>query len=128
MSREQTGAASAAESAGSGAGSGEAPGSGATGGAVGPLTPDDIIRESARSEMGFRRCYERARKNDPFLSIKSLEVNLSVSPAGEVTEVTLSDQQDSYLGQCIAARIRKWQFRASTEGIKSQIPLVFEQQ
>lgn len=92
------------------------------------LTPDDIIRESTRSGMWFRRCYERARKNDPFLSVKSIKIDVTVSPDGSVSDVKLSSHEDTILGQCIASGVSRWQFRATRTGIKSQIPLVFEQQ
>ena len=97
-------------------------------GSLTALTPDDVIRASSKSEMWFRRCYERAREKDPSLDVESIKIDITVSPDGALTEVKLSSHADTDLGQCIASGVRTWQFRASKAGIKSQLPLVFEHQ
>ena len=86
-----------------------------------------MISVSAKFQMSTQRCYERAIKNDPFLEVKKIYVDIKVEPTGVVSSVSLSSQQSSLLGTCLAAAIRNWRFRVSTEGIVTQIPLVFEQ-
>lgn len=92
------------------------------------LRPQEVITMSSRQGLGTRRCYERALKKDPFLDVKNIKVQLTVAPSGVVTEVKLSSQAQSFLGQCLAATIRTWPFRKSTKGITMDVTLSFEQQ
>ncbi len=91
------------------------------------LSPDDVFTMSARMETGTRRCYERAMKADPFLKVSKIKATITVSAAGPVTGVRLSDKADHPLGQCLIAAIKRWPFPASREGIVSEFALVFEQ-
>ncbi len=91
------------------------------------LSPDDVFTMSARMETGTRRCYERAMKADPFLKVSKIKATITVSAAGPVTDVRLSDKADHPLGQCLAAAIKRWPFPASKDGIVSEFALVFEQ-
>lgn len=101
--------------------------SGAGSGALTPLSPDDIIRQSSRSQFGFERCYERAKKKDPFFEVKSVTIDLEVNSAGKVSRVALSNYGDTIFGTCMTARVQQWTFRASTGGIRTKLPVVFEQ-
>ena len=78
-------------------------------------------------ETGTRRCYERAMKADPFLKVSKIKATITVSAAGPVTGVRLSDKADHPLGQCLIAAIKRWPFPVSREGIVSEFALVFEQ-
>jgi predicted Zn finger-like uncharacterized protein len=102
-------------------------GEGAGTGALTPLSPDDIIRQSSRSQFGFERCYERAKKKDPFFEVKSVTVDLEVNAAGKVSRVALSNYEDTVFGTCMTARVQQWTFRASTNGIRTKLPIKFEQ-
>ncbi len=95
--------------------------------AIQPLSPLDIVSVSRKYATGTRRCYERALKADPFLRVRRIDVRMIVNAAGTVTNVDLSDHANDELGKCLLARMRKWQFRRSTEGISTQFPIVFEQ-
>ncbi|HTJ44909.1 MAG TPA: GYF domain-containing protein [Kofleriaceae bacterium] len=92
-----------------------------------PLTGDDIISVSSKMSMGTSRCYERALKKDPFLSVQKINVSLKVDKSGVVTDVSLDSHASDDLGQCLTAAIRRWPFRQSTEGINTVFPLVFQQ-
>ncbi|HUH02491.1 MAG TPA: AgmX/PglI C-terminal domain-containing protein [Kofleriaceae bacterium] len=92
------------------------------------LRPQEVITMSSKQGLGTRRCYERALKKDPFLDVKNIKVQLTVAPSGVVTEVKLANQAQSFLGQCLAATIRTWPFRKSTNGITMDVTLSFEQQ
>jgi len=92
-----------------------------------PLTPDDILQVSSRMSMGTKRCYERALKEDPFLKVSKIIVTLTVGASGTVSDVQLASFQNTNLGKCLTAAIKRWPFRRSTEGLTSQFGLVFEQ-
>lgn len=91
-----------------------------------PLSPIDVTRVASNMTTG-RRCYERALKKDPFLSVSKIYVTLTVNTDGVVTSVSLSKMSGDFLGQCLIAGVRKWKFRKSSKGITTQISLVFEQ-
>ena len=96
-------------------------------GPVEPLSPDDVIMQAMKMSTGTQRCYSRALKDDPFLKVKSIGALISINAAGKVTEVNLDSMETSTLGQCLAAAIKRWPFRKSTEGIDTKITLKFEQ-
>lgn len=92
-----------------------------------PLTPDDVFAMSRKMEIGTRRCYERALKDDPFLKVSKIKATVTVARAGNVSNVVLSSMQGTPLATCLAAAIGRWRFRPSTEGIVSEFSIVFEQ-
>ena len=91
-----------------------------------PLSPDEVQRMATRSQSGFVRCYERAKRKDPFLEVKSLKLTLTVGRDGSVSKVSLSNHQDSPLGMCLKGAVGRWSFRASKGGITTEIGLKFE--
>src|SRR5690606_41548355 len=78
-----------------------------------PLTPDDVMKVYQERKLGVKLCYERALKKDPLLDVKKVYVNLSVTPTGIVTNVSMSSHGDTTLGQCLVSQIRRWRFRKS---------------
>ena len=82
---------------------------------------------SNKMEIGTRRCYERAMKDDPFLKVTKIKATINVARTGVVSNVSLSAMQGTPLATCLAAAIGRWRFRASTEGIVSEFSIVFEQ-
>ena len=128
--RRPTGSGTGTNPNGSGTGSGTGTGKvepTGTNPGLRELSPDDVFTMSARMEVGTRRCYERAMKADPFLKVSKIKATISVSAAGPVTDVRLSDKSDHPLGQCLIAAIKRWPFAASKDGIVSEFALVFEQ-
>ncbi len=91
------------------------------------LTPDDIIKKSRSTQLGFSRCYERARRKDVFLKVSKLNVDVKVGPGGTVTSSSISKLSDHYLGKCLLSRIRSWKFRPTKKGIVTRFPIVFQQ-
>lgn len=91
------------------------------------LKPSDVIIMSRKQSLGTRRCYEQALRKDPFLEVKNIKVRLVVAASGVVTQVRLGSKADTFLGQCLTARIRAWPFRKSTGGITMDLTLSFEQ-
>jgi predicted Zn finger-like uncharacterized protein len=90
-----------------------------------PLTPDEVMRVYNDNKLGVKLCYESALKKDPLLDVKKLYVSLSVEPTGVVSAVSMSGYAETPLGQCLAARIKRWRFRQSSEPFTGQFPLVF---
>ena len=95
-----------------------------------PLTERDIDQQlrHTSTKIGLTRCYERARRKDPFLQVQQIDIELEVKPDGTVGDVVLLNHADSELGRCLNDRVRQWSFRPSTEGLSARVPLVFEPQ
>jgi predicted Zn finger-like uncharacterized protein len=94
-----------------------------------PLTDLDGSEVDATAQKystGFMRCYEQAKKKDPFLEVKKIYATLTVDRSGQVTSVSLSSFSNHHLGMCLAGAIKRWPFRESTDGITSQISIVFQ--
>ena len=66
-------------------------------------------------------------QKDAFLKVRRLLISLTVNSAGIVTRVNIGGQSGTVLGRCLATRVRKWKFPASTRGISTEFPLVFQQ-
>ena len=90
-----------------------------------PFNPDDVIRKSNRSQISFKRCHERAKKKDPFLEVSSIKIDIKIDKTGKVADVKLSNMAGTYIGNCLTGTVKRWKFRASTEGINTQLAVKF---
>lgn len=93
--------------------------------AVAPLTPDDVIAQAARARTGTQRCYQRALKADPFLSVPSLGALIVVDAAGRVTEVRVDASGSKSLDRCLRSAIERWAFHPSADGIAAHVKFAF---
>ena len=127
--RPGTGGGSVRNPSGSGSGTGAGTGSGSavveTNPATTPLTPDDVVSMSQKMSTGTRRCYDHALKGDPFLKIDKVVATIAVATSGQVSNVSLSKMGATPFGACLEAAIRRWRFRPSSEGIVSDISMIF---
>jgi len=92
-----------------------------TGEAKGDKIKSEEIEDMARKQSaGTQRCYMRAQRGAEGIEIqdlKKLSVTLTIDKTGSVTDVTLSEQQASGLGQCLIGQIKRWKFRESPGGL-----------
>jgi predicted Zn finger-like uncharacterized protein len=90
----------------------------------GPLTPDDVRDTYAANEVGLKRCYERSLKADPTSNVNKMVVKITITPAGNVSEIDVPDRQTE-LGSCVANSIKGWQFRRSTGEFTTEFTVFF---
>jgi predicted Zn finger-like uncharacterized protein len=90
----------------------------------GPLTPDDVRDTYAANEVGLKRCYERSLKNDIATPVTKMVVKITVTPNGNVSEITVPDR-GTELGSCVANSIRAWRFRRSTGEFTTEFTVFF---
>ncbi|HWN72023.1 MAG TPA: GYF domain-containing protein [Haliangium sp.] len=92
-----------------------------------PLRPEDVSAalQRAENQAALKQCYERARKADPAMAIGRIDIDLAVSPEGNVTDVVLSQHADTEFGTCLTESIRAWKFDASASGVTARVPLIF---
>jgi predicted Zn finger-like uncharacterized protein len=95
--------------------------------ALPPLHPEDVSAALQRPEnqAALKQCYDRARQDSPDLQIGRLDLDLSVSPTGQVARVSLSRLGDTRFGTCLIENIQTWTFPASSTGVTARIPLIF---
>jgi hypothetical protein len=91
---------------------------------TGPLTPDDVRNTYAANEVGLKRCYERSLKNDPTSNVTKMVVKITITPNGNVSEITVPDR-GSELGSCVSNSIRSWRFRRSTGEFTTEFTVFF---
>jgi hypothetical protein len=81
---------------------------------------------SQKMSTGPRRCYEQAKRKDPFLDVKRLRAVITVDKAGTVTRVELIDHSTStQLDNCLSGAIGRWKFRENSDGLTSQVSFAF---
>jgi predicted Zn finger-like uncharacterized protein len=90
----------------------------------GSLSPDDIRNAYVANQVVLMRCYERALKADPGLSVTKVMVTLTVAPSGIVDRVSIP-QQSSALGSCLTQSIRSWRFRKTASEFTTEFPILF---
>jgi predicted Zn finger-like uncharacterized protein len=89
------------------------------------LTGDDVVAMSNKMSTGPRRCYEQAKRKDPFLDVKRLRAVITVNTSGTVTRVELLDHANDQLDTCLSNAIGRWKFRENSEGLTSQVSFQF---
>ncbi|MGE0546731.1 MAG: GYF domain-containing protein [Kofleriaceae bacterium] len=93
------------------------------------LRGDEIEAEAAKHALTTQRCYMRAQKGAEGIligDIKKIEVTLTVDKSGLVTDVKLSQHQNTGFGRCLTTAVSGWKFRPSSNGITSRITLAFQ--
>jgi hypothetical protein len=89
------------------------------------LSGEDVEQMSQKMSIGPRRCYEQAKKKDPFLEVKRLRAVITVNTAGTVTRVELLDHANEQLDTCLSNALGRWKFRENSEGLTSQVSFQF---
>jgi predicted Zn finger-like uncharacterized protein len=83
------------------------------------LTSDEVEEVARRFQEPTQRCYMRSQRGvDAILigDVKKIGVTLTIDPAGNVSDVQLSDHAANILGKCLTTMLRGWKFRPSPGG------------
>jgi hypothetical protein len=67
-----------------------------------------------KNQVAMKWCYNNALKQDPGLKASRIDVTITVSSAGTVSNVSMPNQ-GTFLGGCLTDKIRRWKFRKSSE-------------
>ena len=108
----------------SGLGTGAVPGSKPR--ATGSLTAAEMSQVVTRGKKNLQRCYETALRGSGSSETVRLDVELTVSAAGNVTEVKTSGQGLPGMNVCIERTVKMWRFPASGEAAATRFPLLFQ--
>ncbi len=108
----------------SGLGTGSAAGSKPR--ATGSLTAAEMSQVVNRGKKNLQRCYETALRGSGSSETVRLDVELTVSAAGNVTEVKTTGQGLPGMNTCIERTVKMWRFPASGEAAATRFPLLFQ--
>jgi predicted Zn finger-like uncharacterized protein len=92
----------------------------------GGLTAEQLSKVVLKGRENLQRCYETALRGSGSDQTVRLDVNISVSPAGNVTSVKTSGQGLPGMSQCIERTVRMWRFPLSGEATDTKFPVVFQ--
>jgi hypothetical protein len=107
------------------------PAMGATGSAsaahgTGGLTADQLSKVVLRGRENLQRCYETALRGSGSTETVRMDVEIAVSPAGNVTSAKVNGQGLPGMSQCIERTVRMWRFPNAGEVTQTKFPVVFQ--
>lgn len=91
----------------------------------GELTATQLSKVVVRGKRNLQRCYETAAKGSGRDDTIRMDVEVSVSPSGNVTKVRATGQGLPGMDRCIERTVRMWRFPASSDGAQTRFPIVF---
>ncbi len=94
--------------------------------ATGSLTSEDVSKVVLRGRKNLQRCYETAVRGSGSDETIRMDVELTVSPSGNVTNVKTSGGSLPGMAQCIQRTVKMWRFPQSGETSMPRFPLLFQ--
>jgi predicted Zn finger-like uncharacterized protein len=96
------------------------------GGGSGQLTSQQLSEVVLRGRKNLQRCYEVALRGAQSDETVRLDVDLEVSPNGNVTSVHANGKGLPGMEECITRTVRMWRFPSSGEATQTRFPVVFQ--
>jgi hypothetical protein len=94
--------------------------------AGGQLTSEQLSAVVLGGRKNLQRCYETALRGTNSNETVRLDVDIEVSPSGNVTSVHTSGKGLTGMDECIVRTVRMWRFPLSGEATKTHFPVVFQ--
>jgi hypothetical protein len=98
----------------------------ATSGQQGQLTAEQLSSVVLRGRKNLQRCYETALRGSQSSDTVRLDVEIEVSPNGNVTVVKANGKALPGMDDCITRTVRMWRFPSSSEATNTRFPVVFQ--
>jgi hypothetical protein len=98
----------------------------ATSGQSGQLTAEQLSAVVLRGRKNLQRCYETALRGSQSSDTVRLDVEIEVSPNGNVTVVKANGKALPGMDECITRSVRTWRFPSSGEVTQTRFPVVFQ--
>jgi predicted Zn finger-like uncharacterized protein len=95
-------------------------------GTGGPLTQAAISAVVLRGRVNLQRCYETALRGAGSTDTVRMDVELTITAAGNATNVKTSGQGLPGMAQCIERTVKMWRFPSSSDATATKFPLVFQ--
>ncbi len=97
-----------------------------TGGGTGQLTAEQLTTVVNRGRKNLQRCYETALRGSGGTDTVRLDVEIEVSPSGNVTVVRANGKGLPGMDDCITRTVKMWRFPSSGEVTQTRFPVVFQ--
>jgi hypothetical protein len=98
----------------------------ATQGQQGQLTAEQLSAVVLKGRKNLQRCYETALRGSQSADTVRLDVEIEVSPAGNVTGVKANGKGLPGMDECITRTVKMWRFPMSSEVTQTRFPVVFQ--
>ncbi len=92
----------------------------------GQLTAEKLSGVVLRGRKNLQRCYETALRGAGSDETVRLDVEIEVSPSGNVTSVKTTGKGLPGMDECITRTVRMWRFPSSGQGAQTRFPVVFQ--
>jgi hypothetical protein len=96
------------------------------GGAQNALTAEQLSAVVNNGRKNLQRCYETALRGSNSSETVRLDVDIQVSPSGNVTSVRTAGKGLPGMDDCITRTVRMWRFPMSSESTQTRFPVVFQ--
>lgn len=93
---------------------------------AGSLSGEQIGAVVQRGKKNLQRCYESAMRGAGADNTIRLDVDLTVSPNGNVTKINVKGQGLPGMAECIQRTVKMWRFPNATEASQTHFPLLFQ--
>jgi hypothetical protein len=98
----------------------------ASGGGQGQLTAEQLSGVVLNGRKNLQRCYETALRGASSTETVRLDVDIQVSPNGNVTSVKTSGKGLPGMEDCISRTVKMWRFPKSGDVTQTRFPVVFQ--
>jgi hypothetical protein len=95
-------------------------------GQSGQLTAEQLSSVVLKGRKNLQRCYETALRGSNSSDTVRLDVEIEVSPNGNVTVVKTNGKALPGMEECITRTVRMWRFPTSGEATQTRFPVVFQ--
>jgi predicted Zn finger-like uncharacterized protein len=99
--------------------------SGGSGG-TGQLTAQQLSEVVLRGRKNLQRCYEVALRGANSDETVRMDVDITISANGNVTNANISGKGLPGMDECIKRTVRMWRFPSSGESTQTRFPVVFQ--
>jgi hypothetical protein len=93
---------------------------------AGGLTSEQLSRVVLGGRKNLQRCYETALRGSGSTDTVRMDVEVGVSPAGNVTKVQARGPALPGMAECIERTVRMWRFPQASEPTQTKFPVVFQ--
>ena len=95
-------------------------------GSQGQLTAEQLSAVVLGGRKNLQRCYETALRGSASQDTVRLDVEIKVSPNGNVTSVRANGRGLPGMDECITRTVKMWRFPKSGEVTETRFPVVFQ--
>ncbi len=93
---------------------------------AGGLTADQLSKVVMQGRKNLQRCYESALRGSGSDETIRLDVEITISPSGNVTAVRTGDGGLPGMKECVQRTVKMWRFPNAGDSTQTKFPLVFQ--